>query len=177
MNKIKFPSRKECFELLKKYNTPKNILKHSITVNRFANRLAKLLMAKGIPINKTLVDRASLLHDIGKFEALSKGGSHEEKGYKILRKEGFNEIANIVKKHSLFSVLSKKEAPVTWEEKIVFYSDKRVNEDKIVTLEERIAYLKKRYGKSKRVLKRIEAAEPLIYQIEKEIFDIIENKV
>ena len=176
MNKIKLPSRKECFELLKKYNTPKNILKHSIIVNRFANRLTKLLIAKGISVNKTLVDRASLLHDIGKFEALSKGIPHEEKGYKILKKEGFDEIANIVKKHSLFSVLSKK-APVTWEEKIVFYSDKRVNEDKIVTLENRLAYLKKRYGKNKRILKKIEAAEPLIYQIEREIFDIIENKV
>jgi len=173
MNKIKLPSRKECFELLKKYNTPKNILKHSITVNRFANRLTKLLIAKGIPVNKTLVDRAALLHDIGKFEALNKGESHEEKGYKILKKEGFNEIANIVKKHSLFSVLNKKEAPTTWEEKIVFYADKRVNEDKVVTLEERIVYLKKRYGKNKRILKRIEAAEPLIYQIEKEIFSVM----
>ncbi len=173
MNEIKLPSRKECFNLLKKYNTPKNILKHSLAVNRFANQLANLLIVKGECINKTLVDRASLLHDIGKFEALSRGGSHEEKGYEILKKEGFNEIANIVKKHSLFSVLNKKNAPVTWEEKIVFYADKRVNEDKIVTLEERINYLKERYGKNKKILKKIEAAEPLIYQIEKELFDKI----
>ncbi|MBS7655200.1 HD domain-containing protein [Candidatus Bathyarchaeota archaeon] len=173
MSEIKLPSRKKCFNLMKKYNVPENILRHSLTVNKFANQLANSLIAKGELINKILVDRASLLHDIGKFKALSKGGFHEEEGYKILKKEGLNEIANIVKKHSLFSVLSENETPVTWEEKIVFYADKRVNEDKIVTLEKRINYLKKRYGKNKKILKRIKAAEPLIYQIEKELFDKI----
>lgn len=158
---------------MKKYNVPENILKHSLVVNKFAIQLANLLINEGEQVNKILVDRASLLHDIGKFKALNKGVSHEEEGYKILKKEGFNEIANIVKKHSLFSVLNKKEAPVTWEEKIVFYADKRVNEDKIVTLKERMNYLKKRYGKNKKILKKIEAAEPLIYQIEKEIFNKI----
>lgn len=175
MSKIKLPSRKECFNLMKKYNVPENILKHSLTVNRLANQLANSLIAKGELINKTLVDRASLLHDIGKFKASNEGSFHEEEGYKILKKEGFNEIADIVRKHSLFSVLDNKEAPVTWEEKIVFYADKRVNEDKIVTLKERISYLKERYGKNKSILKKIEAAEPLIYQIEKEIFDKIKG--
>ena len=161
------PSREQCFKLIEKYHVPKNIVKHSLTVNKVATYLAKQLIAKGEKVNYELVDRASLLHDIAKH---MKGDNHEEEGYKILKNEGLKEVALIVRKHSLFSVLSEKDKPVTWEEKIVFYADKRVIEDYIVGLEERMNYLKKRYGKSQEILRKIEESKLLTRKIEKEIF-------
>ena len=56
-----------------------------------------------------------------------------------------SEIADIVGEHVR---LKNYELNGSYSEKeIVFYSDKRVNHDRIVSLEDRLAYILERYGK------------------------------
>lgn len=167
MDQIKIPKKEECFKLLKKYKTPPNIIKHSIIVNKISNYLAKKLRAVGEDVNLKLVDRASLLHDIGKYESIKRGKEkdHCDLAEKILKKEGYPEIGKIVKMHKLDRANKLKR----WEEKIIYYADKRVMHRKIVNVRERYEDLMKRYKISK------EKAFPIepILKIEKEIFSRI----
>ena len=167
----KLLSKKECMELLKKYEMPENILAHSLTVNKVAVFLAEKLSEKGIEIFIPLVDSASMLHDIGKKREIEKEvDSHIAEGYEILQKENLISEAIICRKHGALSPLNPITRPKSWEEKVVFYADKRVLHDKIVTIKERLKDANKRYPK---YAKEEQKAYVFVEKVEKEIFDII----
>lgn len=159
-------SREECFELLWKHNVPSEIIRHCIAVSRLACEIAKKLESKGKRINMELLDRACLLHDIGKLESIEKGGRHEQIGYNILVKHGLKEIAEVIRKHPLHYISDLKNQPKTWEEKILYYADKRVINHKIAPLKKRLEDLYKRYPQHADSIKK---AEPLILKLEKEL--------
>ena len=138
MPKINIPTKKECIAILTKNKTPSNIIKHCKAVCKVAEDVAKKLIKKGIKVNKGLVAAAALLHDA---ERLKK--NHVARGARLVKKLGYPEVANVISKHTLYKL--KNNEPKTIEEKIVFYADKRVKHDKIVTLEERYKDLKERY--------------------------------
>ena len=135
------PSREECLATLNKNKTPSNVIEHCKAVCRVAEEVADKLMQKGINVNKKLVTAAALLHDIEREK-----DSHVAEGAKLLKSLGFPEVAEVVKKHSLYPRDDKETLPKTFEEKIVFYADKRVQGNKIVSLGERFQDLKKRYN-------------------------------
>ena len=58
----------------------------------------------------------------------------------ILTKRGEDEVANLVTKHGFFEIDNLN----TWEEKIMYYADKRVDGEKIVSLEKRFREGRKR---------------------------------
>ncbi len=160
------PTRNESFELLWHHNTPQNIIRHSIAVSRLAADIGAKLKGEGKKINLALLDRACILHDIGKMVAIQTDGSHGEIGYSILLKHGYKEVAEVIRTHSLHCILDSKNKPKTWEEKLLYYCDKRVMENKVVSLRERLADLKKRYPKYRESIKK---AEPLVYRLEREM--------
>jgi len=159
---MKLPTKRECFDLLKEYRLPQNVIAHSKAVNALSVFLAERLRNSGVKIDVDLVDRASLLHDLDKIITLGKK-SHGFETEKILKGMGYPELGRTAKKHK-FSFVKGLDS---WEEKVINYADKRCLEDKIVSLKERFAYLKKKYGIADR------GSERLYYQIEKEIFSII----
>jgi len=54
---------------------------------------------------------------------------------------------------------------------VVFYADKRVNHDQIVTLKEREEYILKRYGRDQEELcRRIKSNFRLCWQVEEKLF-------
>ena len=164
-------TKEECLELLKKYEMPDNILAHSFMVNKIAVFLSDKLVEKGVEIYTPLVDTASLLHDIGrKAEIDKRADNHIEAGYETLQKENLISQAIITRKHGMLSPLNPVTKPKTWEEKVVFYADKRAGNDKIFTIQERIADFKKRYPED---AKDIEKASAFLFKVEKEIFDKI----
>ncbi|MBI2575023.1 HD domain-containing protein [Candidatus Woesearchaeota archaeon] len=160
------PTRKESFELLWHHNVPQNIIRHSIAVSRLAADIGARLKAEGKKIDLNLLDRACILHDIGKLAAIQSGGSHGEVGYSILLKHGYREVAEVIRKHPLHCILDSKSRPKAWEEKILYYCDKRVREHRVVSLRERLADLKKRYPQYREGIRR---AEPLVYRLEMEL--------
>ncbi|PIU21585.1 MAG: hypothetical protein COT15_01355 [Candidatus Diapherotrites archaeon CG08_land_8_20_14_0_20_34_12] len=171
LNKKKeiLPSREECIKLIRE-NNPENVVKHSLIVNKIAMYLGKKLKKKGKKINLDLLDRASLLHDIDKIESL-RNGNHGVIGEKMLKEKGLHKIAKIVRKHVLDQILLGFDS---LEEKIVFYADKRVVDDKIVSLDERLKYILNRYGHlNKKLQKRYSEIEKKINKLEKNIFSEI----
>jgi uncharacterized protein len=164
---MKVPTHKECFVLLEKYKTLPNIMDHSIIVNKVANWLAHRLHEKGIDIDLEVVDRASLLHDIGKSVTILEHleDRHHILAEEILKKEGYPELGLVCRRHSLMEFHNL----FSLEEKVVKYADIRVKHDRIVSVRERMADLKKRYNVPKG--KMIAVSEVL--KLEKEIFDMI----
>lgn len=199
MQKYDLPTRKQAFEILKEYHVPLHIQKHSLAVAELAVCLAEKLKEKGISVDVDLVDRACLLHDIARvcdlkkldydrFEqsvteqdktkwvqlrAKYKGIVHEDAAYELL-KEKYPVLALTIRKHKYIAILDGQEKPKTWEEKLVYYADKRVMHDRVVPLKERLeeghkrnTYLHQTEAQHKINIAR---ADSLIYELEREIF-------
>lgn len=168
---MNLPSREECFRLLKEFHTPENIMKHSVAVNKLCMRLGKRMKAGGEKINLELLDRASLLHDLDKFMTLGPKHIllHGKEAYRVLRERGYSEIAEIVRKHRIFTILRGELK--TWEEKLVYYADKRVVHDKRVTVKEKIEYMIKTYNIKGKKLERLRECEKEILKLEREILN------
>ena len=134
------PTKEECLVLLNKNKTPSKIIEHSKAVCKVAEKIANKLIKKGIKLNKKLVTAAALLHDIERAK-----DNHVPKGAILLKKLGYPKVAQVTRKHSLYKLEQKNRQPKAWEEKIVFYADKRAMGNKIVSLEKRFKALEKRY--------------------------------
>ena len=138
----KIPTQEQCLKILKDSNVPDNIIAHTTKVCEFSMKIVDLLERKGIKVDRNLVAAGALLHDVKKLSP----SDHIVEGYEFIKSLGYPEVANIMKKHGLVHVENEEFTPKTWEEKIVFYADKRVKNDKIVSLDERFEYAKKRYN-------------------------------
>jgi len=149
---MNIPTKEQCLNILKQNKTPSNVIEHSITVCNFALDLVDKLEKKRIKVNKELVTAASLLHDVERVKE-----SHVGAGAKLLKKLGFPEVAEVIKKHTLHGL---DENNLTVEEKILFYADKRTKGNKTVSLKERIESLEKKYNidlkKESKFAKKIE---------------------
>jgi hypothetical protein len=111
----------------------------------------------------------ALLHDIGKTFCLNTGDDHEAKGREICLQNHLDEIADIVGEHVRLKDYHL-DSPVS-EKEIVYYADKRVNDDSVVSLEERLRYLIRRYAKDmKHVSQRIRENFQLCKAVEKKLF-------
>lgn len=138
---MNIPSREECLDILKKNKAPSKVIEHSKTVCKIAEEITNKLIQKGIKINKELVIAAALLHDVERVKE-----NHVLEGVKLLKKMGFLEVSRVIGKHSLYNLDDDSIKPTTYEEKIVFYADKRVIETKIVGIKERFEDIERRYN-------------------------------
>ena len=163
------PSIRECFYFMDKYQMLENIKAHSMMVARVACLIAKSLREAEVDISVEMAIAAALMHDIGKTASLKSGQDHAEIGRQICLKNNLDEIAPIVAEHvrlrsyTLNGDYSEKE--------IVYYSDKRVNHDKIVNLDERLAYILGRYGRNNKDLSQaIKRNFDLCEQVQEKLF-------
>ena len=155
------PTKEECLKILKENNVPDNIITHSKAVCDFSIKVVDVLEKRGINANKDLVIAGALLHDIKKLSP----NDHITEGYDYVKSLGYPEVALLIKKHGLMHLDKDDFVPKTWEEKIVFYADKRVKNDKIVGIEERFEYIKQRYKRE-----NVESELEFTKKIEKELF-------
>ena len=149
---MNLPDKKTINKLYDKYGVPDNIKAHMKSVSKVAVKLAKKLNESGENIDIDFMEACGLLHDIAKFITLNNGGNHAEIGEQILQSEGFSEIGIIIRSHSNDFVVDKdgykKWFSQPMENKILNYSDFRVLNDKVVSLDKRLEYLNERYPKS-----------------------------
>jgi putative nucleotidyltransferase with HDIG domain len=139
---MRTPEKSECMKILAQHGLPKNIIAHSLAVANLAQEIAEKLKEKGAAVDVDLVVAGAILHDIAKLLP-----EHMQEGAKILREMSFFRVADVVERHGIRTT-SDENLPQTLEDKIVYYADKRVVEDKTVTLEERFDYLAKTYPKT-----------------------------
>ena len=202
MKDCSLPTRKECLALLAEYHVPPHIVNHSQAVAKLAVFLAQRLNENGAAVDITLLEAACLLHDLlrvhdfkesyfNRFEqslpeeektkwrrlrTKYKASSHEDAAYDILR-EQYPTLALTIKRHRYMALLDEKEKPDTWEEKLLYYADKRVMHETIVPLKERLAEGHKRnvflHGSETQSKINTAKVDPLIYEMEKRIFEKI----
>ena len=127
-------------ELLKKENTPENVIEHCEAVYEKAMKIA----ANFDNVDEDLIRKGALLHDIGRSK--THGITHAIEGVKIAQEYGYDEdVLNIIERHigagiteneSIKLGLPKKSyVSQTLEEKIVAHADNLVSGSKEVDID------------------------------------------
>ncbi len=164
---IPLPFRKEILAWRRDVRLPEHIAKHCDAVAKVTESLGTALLKRCILLRPLALKRAAEVHDLLRFvdfrgashvqtandtvsfETWNKlrerysGLRHEAACAALLREKGFDALATIVSTHG---VRLPPEKRATIEQKILFYADKRVAFDRIVTLEERFEDFATRYG-------------------------------
>lgn len=169
--KRKVPSVDQCYKLLEEYNVPDHIIQHSEMVCKIAIFLADELNKQGENLSIPEIEAAALLHDMTKMDGLKTRHDHAKTGKRLLAELGYKRIAEIVAEHIKLQA-GRNPRPIS-EKEIINYSDKRVMHTRIVTLGERFADLRKRYGakrSDKNAIERIRSLENETYELENRIF-------
>lgn len=126
----------EISRLYQKYQTPEQVIRHMRKVAEVADRLMDGMKMCG---SRVRVMQACLLHDLCRAEK-----QHARVSAEVIRKEGYPAIAALVAVHHQ-AAYSEREAqgPLT-EAELLFYADKRVQEDRLVSVEERFRESRKK---------------------------------
>jgi len=164
--KERIPSLEECDVLMRQHGMLPHIVDHSRQVMRVSLAIFDHLKT-GVNLNRNLVLAGALLHDIAKTRSLATRERHDTTGGEMLRSLGYAAIADIVEQHVFlrnFDLQGRLE-----EREIVYYADKRVMHDRIVTIEERINDLIHRYGLTEEVHYRIRRSMDMIRAVENKI--------
>lgn len=125
---IDTPSQAECEAILQDFNVPDWVQRHSRKVAEVADCLTQALLRAGVRINPERIQAAALLHDMMRGQP-----RHAVVGAAAVKAIGFSDIAPMVATHMdmCFTGGTPDEAAV------VFLADKLVDEDRIVTLQQR----------------------------------------
>lgn len=193
---MKLPSNLEIIQLYAEFHTPPHVREHCGMVEYVAVEFGKKFLEKGILVNLELIKAAALLHDFvrivdfrtfepekfpfkpseedvefwKKLREKYSGRHHAEVGAEILREKRFQEVAEVVRKHRFLQI---EEGFETWEEKIVYYADKRVKHAKIVTLQERLKEGRQRNAPETADSQKAEALDQKVFTLEKEILNAL----
>jgi uncharacterized protein len=168
-NSIALPSQADCLELMDTHVMLPNIREHSFRVMAVASCLGEALTEAGFDLNLPLVTVGALLHDLGKTQCLGTCNNHAELGAGILEELGYPHVAQVVREHVYLEPRIVDPRPLR-EAEVVNYADKRVLHDAVVTLQDRFADLKVRYGRTPEALARIQATEVKSRALEEKIF-------
>ncbi len=168
---IPLPSREEIEQWRCDVHLPENVVRHCDAVGIFAEHLAGIFLGRGVLVRPLALRRAGEVHDLFRFLDFRRGNAyasftpspediacwkswqerfaefkHEPACAAFLREHGFHALAEIVEVHGLTLQPTTRR---TTEQKILFYADKRVKIDAVVTLEERFRDFCVRYDQGK----------------------------
>ena len=167
--RIAIPDRNACIRIMRNNNMLPNIFEHSELVARVALFLGGALNENGGVLNLKLVEAAALLHDITKTRSIHTRERHDATGEELLREMGYPEVAHVVGLHVRLVEEPWKTAFVT-EAELVYYSDKRVKHDVLVSLEERYRDLLERYAHTPMHICLLGSNHEVSKQVEQKVF-------
>ena len=160
-------------EILKKENTPQDVIEHSIAVCKKAFKIAE-----NFPnADKELIRKGALLHDIGRSRTHSI--HHAVEGCKIAREYGYSQdVLNIIERHigagiteeeaSKLGLFKKSYVPETLEEKIVAHADNLISGTKEVDVDYVIKKWQSRMDDPDENIKRL-------IELDKELIQVFEE--
>ena len=170
MKVCKIPTKEKCLAILKKHNTPVQVINHCLIVTKIAERFC----AQIDNINTKLVVAASMLHDIGR----SKDHSifHAIEGVKILESENLDQLLILIVKKHIGTGITESEAaklglppddyiPKTAEEIIVSYSDNLTCGSRECSFDEALNSFISKFGKDSHVVRGFFRQKELIEKI------------
>lgn len=169
------PTEVQAHALWEKYQLPRSKRVHVGLVAEVALGLAQqMYQCTNVPIDQLLLQAAALLHDIDKNIPKLSGEKHPDTAVRILREEGMEEVAAIVKTHPLHAILDPAITPASLEEKILFLADKMVKYE-IIGVDARFRLWNEEHlpADAQAVL---DAAYPKVKALEKEILAKIGQK-
>ncbi len=184
-------NKKEIEQIHKKFRVPKHVVKHMETVAKVAEQLSQKFENKNIRLDKEKLITAALLHDTLRIcdfrdfdprkmpQEVNKEDvevwqklrikygeiGHARAMSDYLYEINESELANLVLKHDFKQIDNLH----TWEEKLIYYSDKRVDHDRIVDLDTRFTEGAKRNRKSTEKSSERDEIVAKVYLLEKEI--------
>ncbi len=146
--------------MLRKENTPENVIDHCKAVCRKAMEIA----ANFENADKDLIRKGALLHDIGRSK--THGIEHAIEGVKIAEKYGYSQdVLNIIERHigagitadeaEKLGLPKKSYVPQTLEEKIVAHADNLISGSKEVDIDFVIKKWKRRIEDSEDNIERL----------------------
>jgi putative nucleotidyltransferase with HDIG domain len=165
------PDREACLAIMTRYGMPAHVIRHSQAVCAVALYLTRRLGEQGLCLDHRLVQASALLHDITKAYSFNRPLDHALTGAKLLKHMGYPQVAVVVRQHVRISP-SRPRGRIS-ETEVVNYSDKRVVDDRITSLEERLDYIRNRYARTPEMAVRIKKYSQFTLQLEMEIFAIV----
>lgn len=149
---INMPSIKQCLEFHDRFEMLDNIRAHSFVVAQVAEALVDGLHRTGkspdpLP-DKEEVIVGALMHDIAKTLCIKTDCRHAEVGRQMCLELGYPELSEIVAEHVVLKIFAADlyARGVFGTKEMVFYADKRVCHDQVVSLDGRLEYILERYG-------------------------------
>jgi tRNA threonylcarbamoyladenosine biosynthesis protein TsaE len=171
---IPVPTGTQIDQWRKDARLPAHIIAHCETVARVAITCAKELIERGLIVRLKAAEASAKVHDLLRFvdfyrqdsgphqqtstddeEAWSSiakrypGMNHESASAEFVREKGFSAVADMGLLHGLRNPIESRK---TVEQKLVYYADKRVSFDRIVTLDERFNDLRERYSAGQKTI-------------------------
>lgn len=184
--------------------TPMHVREHSKKVTEVAMAIANAFIKKGEIVNLDLLYPAAMLHDMHricdfkeldrkcfdekvtdekwkKWEACReefKGMHHADISSDVLKDRGFTETAEVIRLHKSINIVEERDSYDTLEKQILYYADKRVKHNEVVSREERFRDGRERYGgfDGMKERKLFEEVEENTIRLEKELFSQINLK-
>jgi hypothetical protein len=163
------PEPETCFELLGERRVPVHIVGHSVVVTRAAILIGTWLNAGGEEVHLPLLAAGGLLHDIAKYESITTGDDHARLGGEWIAALGYHSVAMVVGQHVRMTPAAVAEPRVT-EVDVVYYADKRVKHEDVVSLRERFVDLQARYGKTAEARSMLASVAEFTMRLEEKIF-------
>ncbi|MEI8230086.1 MAG: tRNA (adenosine(37)-N6)-threonylcarbamoyltransferase complex ATPase subunit type 1 TsaE [Candidatus Peregrinibacteria bacterium] len=185
------PSEKDIRIWRQQFSLSHIIVRHCEAVAKTARALAQSMIARGIIVREQSLFIAASAHDLLRFLDFSKGAGHQEEEVneerariwqetqrrypdlrheeacaRFLESEGYPMVATIMRTHGLTMGTEKR---TTIEQQILYYADKRVKLDEVVSLEERLRDFTERYGKGEESHQSTEWYDEA-RELEKELF-------
>ena len=165
------PDKRRIEEFWEKYHIPERKRKHCEIVADVALFFAKKLREKGIEIDEHLLFAAAYLHDIDKNIEKLPGEKHPDTVVRILKQEGMDEVAEVVRTHPLHMILDAKNAPKTIEQKVLFLADKMTRYE-CIGIQKRFEIWKKEdYDEESQAI--LDASYPKVKALEDKITSMI----
>ena len=122
-----------CMKLMRAAGTPENVSEHGRAVASLADSFADRMTARGYEIDRALLHRCALLHDIARLHP-----RHERTGSAWLEAAGYTEEASVIARHN--DLLPEADGSIAVSEASLLYlADKMTKDTSRVTLAERFA--------------------------------------
>ncbi len=187
----RIPSPEDIAQWRHNARLPQPIIAHCESVGSLSEKFAHALLQNGHIVRPLLLKATGQVHDLFRFLDFRSGAAHVEEEYDaetlaiwkewkerfseqtheeacatFLKEHEFSAAAAIVSTHGL-SLPPAENAMI--EQRLLYYSDKRVLSDRVVTLDERFKDFERRYANGKSTLsgirwkKEVEQIETLLF--------------
>lgn len=151
------PGRRECMEILEANHASRELIAHSLQVEKAALRIAREANRRGYSMDLRLVGAAALLHDVRRGDP-----DHALAGAAVLRDLDYPEVAAVVVEHMR---ISEEACQHIDERAVVYLADKISMGSRQVTLEERFDEKRRLYADNPEACETIEKNRKLAEEL------------